>query len=667
MYRYLIKPIVLVVLGALLTQPSAARDWDPIDPSILQLSEPRLDPDADAEALFWQVWLEDRLLGGSQPQTMETHYLRIKLFTERGVEEQTTIDVVEASADIQVTEIRGRTIKPDGTIVELERADVFERSVAKTDGLKVSMRSFSMPNVEVGDIIEYQWVEYRDNTFVRHQRIECQREIPSWSIVYRVKPLGRLMDFGYLMYTQDFGCGFGEFTSENYGLTRYSRMDVTDTPAYRTEPSMPPELDVRKWALVYYSRDADKAPAKYWPDYGKNIYEDLRLNLRIDNVVKQTADRVVGDAGSDQEKMARLRAFCLDEIQSVSGDWSNVSDEQLANWEPNKKPSDTLGSGLGTSRDIQLLYIALASAAGLDARVALASRRDQRLSFDVNFLNDYFLDTFITATNVDGKWVFLDLSNPYIEPGMLNWVHEGVAALIASPKPKDAELIQTDMSAPARTTTRREGTFDLLADGSLVGRVVHTYTGHAGLTLKLRYDGLSEQERQNLVAETVRDRLPGAEVSEIGVMNADTGAGTFSYTYSVRVPGYAAVTGRRIFLQPNFGKRNVTARFTVNEREFDVYFRYGSRDIDSYTINLPEGFTLETPEAPGSFATPNVGSYQVQISQTDDGKVVYHREFTWGEQGTILFPKSSYPQLKGVFDKQHLNDQHMLTVSRAAE
>jgi hypothetical protein len=611
----------------------SARDWDPIDPAIFQLEAPRLDPGADAEALFWQVWLEDRLLGGRQPQTMETHYLRIKLFTERGVEEQTTIDVVESSADVQVSDIRGRTIKPNGTIVELERADVFERSVAKTDGVEVSMRSFSMPNVEVGDIIEYQWVEYRDNTLVLHQRIDCQREIPSWSIIYRIKPLARVMEFGYLMYTQDFGCGFGEFTSENYGLTRYSRMDVADTPAYHSEPSMPPELDVRRWALVYYSRDTGKDPAKYWADYGKKIYEDLRLELRVDNAVKATASRIVGDASSAQDKMARLRDFCLHEIRSLNGDWSDISGEERANWEPNSKPADTLASGIGTSRDIQLLYIALATAAGLDARVALAARRDQYLSFDVNFLNDYFLDTFITATRVDDKWVFRDLTNPYIEFGMLHWTNEGVAALVAAPKPKDVELLATDMSEPARTTTRREGTFDLLADGSLVGTMVHPYTGHRGVVQKQIYDGLSEQERRNRVAETITARLPGAELSEIVVSNADSDSGVFSYTYAVRVPGYAAVTGRRIFLQPNYGKKNSAARFEVNEREYGVYFRYGSREIDNYTITLPEGFTLESPETPGSFHTPDTGAYQVEISQLGKTKVVYQREFRWGELG----------------------------------
>ncbi len=74
-------------------------------------------------------------------------------------------------------------------------------------------------------------------------------EIPAWNIIYRVKPLAERMDYGYYMRTQDFGCGFGAFIEESYGLTRYSRMEVSDSKAFHTEPSMPPESQARRWAL----------------------------------------------------------------------------------------------------------------------------------------------------------------------------------------------------------------------------------------------------------------------------------------------------------------------------------------------------------------------------------------------------------------------------------
>ncbi|MDA0207392.1 MAG: DUF3857 and transglutaminase domain-containing protein [Acidobacteria bacterium] len=661
--RSFVNSVMLAAaLGAWPAQIQAV-DWDPVAPELLAVTAPRIDPNADSETISWQVWLEDRLLGGRQPQTMETQYLRVKIFTERGVEEQSTIDLVEAASDVQVSEIRGRTIKPDGTIVKLSKADVFERSVARSGGVHVNMRSFSMPNVEVGDIIEYQWVEYRDNTLVRYQRLDCQRDDPAWQIIYRVKPLAEMMNYGYYMRTQDFGCAFDPRTEDRYGMTVFTRMETHDTPAYRDEPSMPPELAVRKWALVFYERDKFTDPERFWQEYGKEVFELLKEEIREDKQVKEAAARITSGASSDAEKVQRLREFCLTQIRSLSGDRADVSAEERANAEENKKPSETLSRSMGTGRDINMLFVALAGAAGVEARPAVLSDRSETF-FNINFLNPYFLNDLIAATRLDGKWEFHDLSNPYLETGMLRWRHEGVAALITNPKPKEVEWVRTAMAEPVRSKSPREGTFTLEADGTLVGEVTQTYTGHRGIGAKELYDGLSERERIDRVESLLTGRLPGAEVTNVQVQNADSREGLFGYSYSIRVPGYAAGTGQRLFIQPNYGMKNASPRFAVNDREQDIYFDYPWTQTDRYTMSLPDGFTLETPDAPEPFRASSVGSYDVNVKQQDGTKIIYERTFTWGEGGAVVFGRDAYPQLKAIFDNQHQNDQHVMTARR---
>ena len=66
-------------MGSLALVGSAA-DWRPVDASELGLKAPRVDPAADAEAIFWDVHLEDRLQNGDFSLSMY-HYLRIKIFT----------------------------------------------------------------------------------------------------------------------------------------------------------------------------------------------------------------------------------------------------------------------------------------------------------------------------------------------------------------------------------------------------------------------------------------------------------------------------------------------------------------------------------------------------------------------------------------------------------
>src|SRR3954447_9862122 len=64
-----------------LAPAASAVDWRPVNPSELAQKTPRVDATADAEAIFWDVYLEDRLEGGDLSLAMR-HYVRLKIFTE---------------------------------------------------------------------------------------------------------------------------------------------------------------------------------------------------------------------------------------------------------------------------------------------------------------------------------------------------------------------------------------------------------------------------------------------------------------------------------------------------------------------------------------------------------------------------------------------------------
>ena len=57
-------------------------------------------------------------------QQVRTQYVRVKVFTERDVKRESVVDVGAAGGATRVSEVRARTIKPDRTIVELDRGDI---------------------------------------------------------------------------------------------------------------------------------------------------------------------------------------------------------------------------------------------------------------------------------------------------------------------------------------------------------------------------------------------------------------------------------------------------------------------------------------------------------------------------------------------------------------
>ena len=652
--------VVSLSLALIFCAPSAhAVDWAPITEQELTLKAPKLDPDADAEAIFWDVWIEDKSQG-DMLQNIRTHYVRVKVFTERGVESQSTVDltgVTGTSSNMRLHDLRGRTVKPDGTIHELERADVFERTVAKAGGVKVRTRSFSMPNVEAGDIGEYQWREFYDNSFTSHDRLYFQRDVPTWRVTYHVKPHPYASQAGLVMQSQSFNVehsGFQQEPRDYWGIT------VHDSPAFVEEAYMPPEDEVRSWVLLFYAKQSkDLDSESFWKEHGKALHKEFSGLTKANGDVKKKAAELAAGAANDEEKLEKILEFCRREIRNPYHDRFNVSAEERAKIKDNKGPGDTLKNMQGSGFDINMLFASLLQAAGLDARGVMTSRRDGRF-FNINFLDPYFLNDLAVAVKIGDRTRFFDLSHPYVEPGMLSWAQEGVAALI--PDNKQPVWEQTPMAAPEKTTTQRIGEFTLLPDGTLEGTVTVAHTGHYGATRKAVYDGQSEEERVETFTEGIANRLSTAEVTGMKFENVTELDGPFQYTYKLRVPGYATATGKRMFLQPNVFERNRSAAFTSSERAHDIYFRHGWREHDFISINLPGGFEFEEAEAPEGTNIQNVGHYNVTVGVTPERELVYERDFVFGQNGTILFPKTSYSQLKGLFDLLKKQDDHVLTL-----
>ena len=53
------------------------KTWRPVTPAELQLKAAVAEPEADAEAIFWDVWIDDTDIDDLSMR----HYVRLKVFT----------------------------------------------------------------------------------------------------------------------------------------------------------------------------------------------------------------------------------------------------------------------------------------------------------------------------------------------------------------------------------------------------------------------------------------------------------------------------------------------------------------------------------------------------------------------------------------------------------
>jgi hypothetical protein len=136
----------------------------------------------------------------------------------------------------------------------------------------------------------------------------------------------------------------------------------------------------------------------------------------------------------------------------------------------------------------------------------------------------------------------------------------------------------------------------------------------------------------------------------------------------VVIPGYATRTGKRILLQPAFFQHNQSPRFSETTRKYDLYFEYGWSEDDEVTIELPEGWELDAPQAPSSTRLANIGDYTVSAQKTTDGrKLIYRRHFDWGRSNLVLIPAASYPEVKNAFDFIQNQDAYTISLKAATK
>lgn len=647
--RCLILFAVLILVFASINAGSpkvlaGGEEWRPVEPADLALKTPVVEPNADAEALFWDIRVDD---GGAYDLVLN-HYVRIKIFTERGRDEHSKVDIPYAG-NTKIKDVAARTIKADGTILELAKEDVIEKVVVKVSGLKLRTKTFAFPGIEPGAIIEYKWKEVVSNSSANNMRLQFQRDIPVQSITYRIKPARDVF-----FEVRPFNMPKFEFKKEKGG---FQTATVTNMPAFHEEPMMPPEDSVRAWAMVRYS---GLTFLSYYLLAGTIYYASDSL-LKVDDQIKKKAAEITAGATTPEEKLAKLFEFCRTNIKNTNDINSGFSDDEIEKLKENKKPSDTLKRGVGPGIDINLLFAALAKAAGLEPRIALLPDRG-KLLFNKNEVVPGALRPSNIAIKIGEQWQFFDPGLPYVAKGMLRWQEEGVDALLVAETPM---WVKTPLSPADKSKEKHVADLKLDENGTLEGDVTVEFTGHLAVERKVFNEDDSPEQREENLKESIKSRLSSAELTNIVIENATDSSKPFIYKYHVRVPEYAQRTGKRLFFQPGFFQKGISAMFSAGTRSYPIYFHYPWSEEDKITIALPKGYALDNADRPAPVEAGTVCKHEINIGVTkDDRTLVYSRTFFFGGNNSVLFAVKTYEPLKQLFDEIHKADNHMITLKQ---
>jgi len=637
--------------------------WRPVSPDELQSKTPVVEPDADVEAIFWEVRIDD-----SKDDLAMTHYVRLKIFTDRGRERYSKVDV-PYSKDMKIKDLAARVTKVDGTTVEIGKDDIFEREIVKAGGQKIKARSFAVPNLEQGAIIEYRYREIINDATASGMRLPFQRDIPIRNLAYYYKPAGKLPpDYRPYNFTDT------EFVKDTDGFWVAKRSDI---PAFKDEPRMPPEDNVRAWMrlshvnvfsfqgtvstlTVFFSESKD--PAQYWESFGKSRSGWVLWMNKDNHEITKTAQEITNGVTTPDEKLRKIYEFCQKEINNTWYD-TTLTEEQKAKPPKIDSVQDVLKERSAAGPYINYLFGALAHAAGFETAILFTGDK-RKMLFVPEYTDRTLLMPAGAAVKIKNEWQFFDPGTKFLPYGMLHWYEEGGWAVVVGEE--RFAMTHTPMTDYAGSAVNRSAKLTLSEDGSIEGDVTMELTGQLALSYRLEnYDETQAKQEQDLVEE-VKHRLSAAEVTNVSVENLSDSTKPLVEKYHVKVPGYAQRTGKRLFVQPGYFKYGVEPEFTSSTRKYDIFFRHPWSENDQVEIHWPSGFDLDNADAPADVADPKkIGEIKIKIAADRAHDILtYSRNFHFGGSGAILFTPQMYTPLKNLFDAFHTVDSHTITLKQ---
>lgn len=669
MYKTGKKFLFIAVLSILLGNTSLVFgdvEWRSVTPAELEMKTPKVEAGADAEAIFWEVKIDD----SSSEDLSLYHYVRVKIFTERGREKFSKIDVPFIKGEMKIKDIAARIIRPDGSIVEIGKDDIFEREIVKANKIKIRAKSFAVPNIEPGVIVEYQYREQIENASASGMSLEFQRDVPVQNLTYLYKPYNK-NEPSYRSYNFN----DTKFIKDDKGFYRATRVNV---PAFKEEDYMPPEDMVKPWMSLqkrfdltytgasaflttYIIKDSNN-PLSYWGGFSTENIGYLRFMNKPDKNVKKIAEQVISGATTDDDKLRKIYEYVQTQIRNTSFDMT-LDEEARKKLPKVRSVGDVIKNQQASSQFIDILFGAMANSVGFETRVAFVPNRN-KMFFEPKMTNENFIHPGLISIKVKDKWKYFNPGIKFLPFGKLVWYEEDVWAL--SVGEKEFSWDKTPLASYDESLSKRTAKFKLTEDGTLEGSVSVEYSGHKAIEYRIDNYDVSQNKREENVVQEIKSQISAAEISNINIANIDSNEKSLIISYKVRVPNYAQKTGKRIFVQPNYFEYGGEPVFSSAARKYDIYFHYPWSEIDEIEYELPTGYQFDNAENPADvYDSHKVGFLSNLVSVAKDATYMrVKRKFHFGGGGNILFKASAYEALKNLFDNFHKADTQPITLKQ---
>lgn len=630
-WRFCLSCCVCLFL-VLPAQGQHSEDWLPITAQDLEIKDVPDDPGAAAIQLYYADFRDD-------VHQSEFIYKRIKVLTENG-KEYANVEI-EIPPHYSISDLQARTIHPDKSITEFS-GKPFEKTVVKYLGEKLIARTFTLPAITAGSIVEYKYrlswnQQFPDPVWmVQHELYTIKEDF--WLRRYTgPMPTRHISDQTELSYVSS-NIPAGVFPKDTGPAVE---LQLENIPAFKPEAYMPPEANFRSQVQFFYGGHEIESPDIFWRDIGQDWYTKTEHFIGYHEQLKKAVAGIIGNETNSEGKLRKLYARAQ-QTRNLSYEGDREGQERTL--KPNGNVMDVFMRKYGSQNEIAELFAALARAVGFSADVLRASSRRNRI-FDPKLLSENQLGAEILRVKMNGSDLFLDPGTRFCPFGLVAWTATSAPALLLDKNGGSFLIVPT--ASAEKSVTRRNAEVTLNSDGLLKGEITVEFKGNVALDHRLAAFATDDAGRRESLENELHSWLPAGSLVQLReVQGLESSEQPLVARFSLELADFATVADKRLIFAANLFRSPETQAFMSAGRKYPVYFPYTYEVVDKVQVHVPTGYSLET--VPNGQDVKTSSTRFVTTRSTQENQLLLTRALV---VNSIYFQPEQYETLRGFFSK----------------
>lgn len=558
---------------------------------------------------------------------------RLKIYTKEGFDYATKkVNLYKQGSDSE------KLLALKAITYNLVDDKIEETKLRKEGEFKVELsryhdqKSFAMPNVKEGSVIEYKYrinspfITNVDEFIFQHdipaKRILASMESPEY-FNFRVNTKGFLpvipkteKRFGKINFQNKKRSGGNHLGNRTINTTYSSSSidykkdislyDLSDIPALKEEPFVNNINNYR--SAVKYELSHTKFPnssityySTTWEDVVKKIYEHPNFGdeLNKKGYYEKDLEAIISGINNPEKRALLIFDYVKSQVK-WNGNYGKYTDDGVR---------AAYKEHAGNVAEINLMLTSMLRYAKLNANPILVSTRQNGIPL---FPTREGYNYVISGVELNGRTVLLDATSTFSRSNILplralNWegrliLENGTSTTIGlTPTERAGDMIMMNIS--------------MNDDGSINGKLRQQYRKHNALLFRKKYHKGGEAS----FLEKEENENGDIEISDYQLKNISDLSKPIVQSYDFFKEDAVEAVADKLYFSPFFQLRTTENPFKLKKREYPIDFGFPYEDKYVINIAIPKGYQVESlPESKIIRLPDDLGQFIYAIDSTDE-------------------------------------------------